>query len=115
MAMSLDHSEDPRVVLAGAVNGGGRGGIHAVHPIFIKLVLIPQLIVMGRVVLVVRVHVLRTQEIVVFFLFHILTDDDFELCAEDDGKAIAAYGLLYASDCATLTPFVEFTAEGISL
>lgn len=118
VAVSLDHTEYPRVMLDGAVNGGGRGGIHAFHPIFVKLVRIPHLVVVGMggaVLVMVGVHVLRTQEFVVLLLFHILPYDDFELCAKDDAKAVAANGLLYASDAAAFTPFVQFTTEGVCL
>ena len=61
VATSLDNSEYPGVMLDGAANSQGRGGIHAVHPTFIKLVRIPQLIAMGTVALV-----LQTQNPVVF-------------------------------------------------
>jgi len=65
------------------------------------------------VVVVVGVHVLRTQKFVVLLLFHILPYDDFELCAQDDAKAVAADGLLDAGDAAALTPFIEFATEGV--
>jgi hypothetical protein len=77
VAVSFDHGEHPWVMLDGAVNRRRRGGIHAVHAIIVKLVGIPQLIVARTIVVMMRVPVLRTQELVVFFFLHILTYDDF--------------------------------------
>jgi len=45
LSVSLEYSEHPWVMLDRAVNGSrGRGGIHAVHPILVKLVRIPHLV-----------------------------------------------------------------------
>jgi hypothetical protein len=110
MAVGLEHRKDPRIVL---VYGRRRGRIQPVHPKLVKLTRIPHLIIITTT-LVVWVHVLRTQELVVFFLFHILPYDDFELCAEDNAEAIPADGFFDAGDATALTPLIEFAAEGVS-
>jgi hypothetical protein len=42
-----------------------------------------------------------------------MTDDDFELCTEDDTKAITADGLFDAGDTAALSPLVELAAKSV--
>jgi hypothetical protein len=42
-----------------------------------------------------------------------MTDDNVELCAEDDTKAIATDGLCNARDTAALSPLVELAAKSV--
>jgi hypothetical protein len=107
MTMGLEHRQDPRIML---VHGGRRRHLHRLHTILIQLASIPHL---AGAVLMTGVHVLCTHQLVVLVLFHILPDDDLELCTEDDAEAVSADGLVDAGDAAALAPFVEFTAEGV--
>jgi len=42
-----------------------------------------------------------------------LTDDDLELCAENDSESISSYWFLDALDPVTLAPLVELSAERV--
>jgi hypothetical protein len=42
-----------------------------------------------------------------------MTDDNFELCTEDDTKAITTDGLFNAGDTASLSPLVELAAKSV--
>jgi hypothetical protein len=55
----------------------------------------------------------RTHEIVVVFFLHIMTDDNFELCTEDDTKPITADGLFSVGGTASLSPLVELAAKSV--
>lgn len=111
-AMGLEHRKHPRIML---VNGRRRRDIHAIYTKVVNISCIPHLIIImvTTITLVVWVHVLRTQEFVVLFLFHILTYDDFELGAEDDTKTITSNWLFHTRNATTFAPFVEFTTESV--
>jgi hypothetical protein len=42
-----------------------------------------------------------------------MTEDDFELCAEDDTKAITADGLFDTGYTAALSPLVELATKSV--